>query len=102
MADWQRRLKLLPEWDQAQDGEITIQTLARVTTTRLRALEPFNIAEIDDEREEIAEQFEAIAEDADADISDFDSVMHDLYEWADTRLSGSDFGGKKVCWVETF
>lgn len=102
MANWQRRLKLTPEWDQAQEGEISIQTLARVTAKRLRSLAPFENAELDEARDEIAEQFEAIADDADADTGDYDNVMADLYDWADTRLDGEGFGGKKVCWVETF
>lgn len=102
MAQWQRKLILNPEWDQAQDNLITTQEMARSVAAKLRALKPFK-AEFDDineERDEIAENFEALSEDGAATQRDFNSAMEDLFNWGDQRLDG-DWNGKKVCWVDT-
>lgn len=100
MADWQRTLRLNPEWQRAQDGDLSIQYLASTTARRLKSLSPFGDDAIDDERDELVWQFEQIAADQDASTSDFDAVMGDLYDWADTRLD-EKWAGKRVCWVDT-
>lgn len=106
MANWQRTLRLQPEWGQAQDGEITLQQLAKVVAFRLRSLRPFGddvgrtILSFDDEREEIADNFEDIAGDDTATTDDFDDVMCALYDWADQHMDDK-WNGKKVCWIDT-
>jgi hypothetical protein len=102
MANWQRHLYLNPEWQQAKDGSITIQALAAVIAKRLRALRPFGERDEDlnEKRDEIAEEFEYIAKTPDATRDDFDNWMCDLYDWGDTRLE-QVWNGKKVCWVDT-
>ena len=102
MANWQRKIILNPEWDQAKDGEISYQELAAVITKRLRALKPFK-AELDDLNEElteIADEFEWLGASADTNVAAIDDLMHRLYDWGDQRLDG-DWNGKKVCWVDT-
>jgi len=101
MSNWQRRLKLQPEWDLAQNGRIAIQEMAQIVADRLKALEPFvgeRLVEL--ERMGLIEAFDDLTTDEDAIADHFDSLMDELYEWGDTSLDGR-FGGKKVCWIDT-
>lgn len=100
MANWQRKLRLQPEWGQRQDNEITAHQLAAAIARKLRALRPFHDESIDDERDEIADEFDAFSRDAEADVDDFDDVMTRLYDWGDIRLD-DNWNGKKVCWVDS-
>jgi hypothetical protein len=102
MANWQRHIYLNPEWQQAKDGELTIQELAGVVAKRLRALKPFHEQDHDlnEKRDEIAEEFEYIAKTPSATASDFDNWMGELYDWGDTSLE-QGWNGKKVCWIDT-
>ncbi len=100
MADWQRHLKLNPEWDRAKDGEITVQDLARSVAEKLRALRRLD-DDVESEKDDLVAQFEDIAASEGGDEARwFDDVMHDLYNWGDTRLDGT-WNGKKVCWIDT-
>jgi hypothetical protein len=102
MANWQRNIRLNPEWEQSKDGQITYQQLAAAIAKKLRALRPFK-AELDDINEQldtIASEFEGMADDASTSADDIDSVMHDLYDWGDMRLDG-EWNGKRVCFVDT-
>lgn len=102
MSNWQRTIRLNPEWSQAKDGEITHKQLAAVIAKRLRALTPFK-AELDDlneELDELADEFEWLAERVDTNADDIDNAMHSLYNWGDQRLDG-EWNGKKVCWIDT-
>lgn len=101
MAKWQRELNLLPEWRDAQDGKITPQDMAKIISARLRTLAPFGTG-LDFDRDELADQFDDFARDVDAEADDFDQIMQDLYDWADTHISGDFFNAKKACWVRTF
>lgn len=102
MADWQRKLILNPEWDQAQEHEISTQELARSVAVKLRALKPFgtSLAELNDERDGIAEEFDDLAANKSATQQDFNYAMQSLYDWGDQRIS-PEWNGKKVCWVDT-
>lgn len=102
MARWQRTIRLNPEWDQAQTGEITVQKMAAAIVMRLRALKDFGgeDADLDDSRSEIADEFEAISEDPSASNDEFDYVMRSLYDWGDQSIDG-EWSGKKACWIDT-
>ncbi len=104
MTDWQRKLQLQPEWDQAAEHEITIQQLAGVIADRLRVLAPFTdeFEDIDDQRQELADQFESMSQDETLTTSQFDYLMNDLYDWGDTQIGGKFFDAKKVCWINRF
>ena len=102
MANWQRTLNLIPEWDQAKEHTLAPQQLAGVIAARLKVLRPFGIAHLDDERNELVEMFEATAENEIADDADIDGLMRNLYDWADTPIGPTSFGGKRCCWVKTF
>jgi len=102
MTDWQRKLLLNPEWDQAQEGEISTQELARSIAAKLRALKPFGdeFEQVDDEAEQIAEEFDDLADDPNATKDNFNYVMQSLYDWGDQRFDG-EWNGKKACWIDT-
>lgn len=102
MANWQRNLRLWPEWDQASEGEITVHELATVIAERLRGLKDFGgiHQSIDEDRIYLAEEFEDLSNDKDADTSDFDELMERLYDWADIQIGGKFFDAKKVCWID--
>ncbi len=106
MTDWQRTLNLLPEWERAQDNEISPQQMAGVISKRLLDLEPFSGDDfgIDHERVVMAEAFEDLSTGTEAGAEEFDALMSDLYDWADTRLDDGVglFGAKMACWVRTF
>ena len=102
MSFWQRKLELMPEWGDAKERKITPQEMASVVAKRLKALKSFTGYEVvEQDREELIDEFESLAEDGAADFDDFDGVMHRLWDWGDTPLDGK-FGGKKVCWINTF
>jgi hypothetical protein len=100
VANWQRHLKLGPEFRLARDGALPIWELARVTAARLKALAPID-DNLDAEREELVFDFECIASDRDdASREEFDDLMGRLYDWADTPLDHA-WNGKKCCWIDT-
>src|SRR5690242_4000049 len=100
MANWQRTIRLNPEWDQAKEGEISIQALAAIVAKKLRAIRPFgeDYEDLNETREELIDEFESLASDPTAGTSAFDYVMESLFNWGDTSLDGR-FGGKKACWI---
>jgi hypothetical protein len=102
MADWQRHLYLNPEWDQAKEGGISRQQLSASIAAKLRGLAPFpaTLAELNEQREDIAVDFASMATEKDLSISDFDGQMCVLYDWGDERIS-PEWNGKKACWIDT-
>lgn len=111
MANWQFTLELGDVYHEGKE----IHELAGIVAERVKAL----VAEVRSRRaltlipkdtyEEMADElennilpmFEEVRDDASMDVEDFDSAMEDLYDWADTSLDGK-WGGKKMCWVNTF
>lgn len=80
MADWQRVLQLKPEWEQADNGDIPIQSLAETVAVRLAELKPFDDEYINEERDDIVAEFKDLAENEDATADDFDAIMSRLYD----------------------
>lgn len=101
MANWVRKIKLNPWWDQAKDGTVSIQILADKIAAKLAALPVFVEDDINFARDELVDQFKSIASDPFAGRDDFDSIMDELYDWGDTSLDGSQWMGRKVCWIDT-
>jgi hypothetical protein len=102
MAQWQRHLRLQPEWSKAQEDEISVQELAGVIAERLLALQPFTGRDewVESERIDLADEFAAISREASIDEEEFDGWMSQLYNWGDTALD-SHWNGRKVCWIDT-
>lgn len=101
MPQWQRTLKIGSHWKDAQAGKISHHQLATVLGALLKAMEPLNDEGLDEARQDLAGAFEDLAADKGATVSDFDDLMHDLYDWADTKLDDK-WNGKAVCWVDAF
>lgn len=102
MALWIQTLNLLPEWEQAKEGDISTCELARVVSERLSALVAYDDPYVEDERENLVDGFLALAEDDTVTEEDFDEVMVDLYDWADISVGGVFPKIRKVCWIKTF
>jgi hypothetical protein len=108
MAKWQRVLDLLPEYEAFQEDsdaaydETKLAALAGVVATRLKALEPFGEpnADLDSDRDDLVSDFEDFQQNP-GSVEEFNSLMAELYDWADTPLD-NEFAGKKACWVKTF
>lgn len=91
MPRWDHYLRIKEEWQAAQDDKISHQQLAKVIADRLEKID-FNDEDANFQRDELVDMFRGIQDDEGAEISLFDSIMSDLYDFADeVRL-----------WVETF
>jgi hypothetical protein len=99
VANWQRSIKLNPEWDQCGGGEITRQELAASIARKLSALHPLEHEQAEETRLELADSFEDMGRDADLSEAEFNGMMDDLYDWGDMALDAS-WNGKKVCWID--
>lgn len=100
MAQWQRTLRLQPEWGRAQDGSVPVHELAGVIAARLKSLVPFKDERVEDARQDLIREFEQLSQDDDTDVEEFDHWMNELYDWGDQSLDGK-WNGKKVCWIDT-
>ena len=103
MADWQRSLDLSDIWNKFKGDERNqpVEKLAGIIADRLEKLEPFGIDHVDGERDQLVEELRGFSQGQDDDRNEFDWIMGALYDWADRSLDGR-FGGKKVCWINTF
>ena len=101
MSDWQHKLELKDLHNKYRAGELTPEALGKEVSKRLTALIERNRPPISEdllsEAEDIASEFENGIE----EVDDYDNVLARLYDWADTSLDGK-FGGKKLCWINTF
>ena len=76
-----------------------MQQMAGVVAQRLRRLDFTD--DHNCERDDIADVFEDISTDDEATTYEFDSAMTELYDFADTQISGVFFDDVKLCWVKT-
>jgi hypothetical protein len=98
MANWQRTLDMRDVWE---IGDVCL--VAQTAADRLRALKPFEIEDIDWEKENLIDELEDLAKDDPSPTTDeFDYIWDKVYDWADTLLEGEARNGKKVCWIRTF
>lgn len=92
--NWKHILDIHDAWVKAEnDGNF--KEMARVIVEKLRDInfgEDFNC-----ERDDIIEAFIDLEHDKDANVNEFDSLMDELYNFADT---GTESG--KLLWVKTF
>lgn len=119
MADWQFKLEFKEFW---QDDEIALFDKSQKVVDGIKALlsdirkQADSISDhfkafkqlkesymdmADELENDILPMFEALVETESEDVEDFDYALEALYEWADTSLDNK-WGGKKMCWVNTF
>lgn len=97
MTYWLRELDIVTEWEQAEEGAITPQELARIISSKLNLMKATGNEGVDADLENFVERFKDFSNDPFAEAEDFDKLMWDFYDWADTELPG----GSKACWVRT-
>lgn len=101
MANWKRNLEIAAEWKQAKNGEISIAKLADIIVQKLKTITKFVDQDIEQEKEEIIEDFTDIAN-PESDVYNntevFDNAMERLYNWGDIPLD-AEWNGEKVCWI---
>lgn len=101
MADWQRKLVLTEAFEAYKAQELTVQEVSKIVVEKLKELLDFDDPYIDFCKQDILEDFETLSEDEEANEDEFNWWMESLYNWGDISLDGK-FGGKKVCWIQTF
>lgn len=101
MANWQRKVDFSSYTEQYDNAELSVQEFAKIVAGKLKGLEKFESATIDDQLEQIIYSFLDLANERDNDFAeeDFDCLLEDLYDWGDISLDDK-FGGKKVCWIQ--
>lgn len=106
MADWQFHVDFGDFW---HNDEFPIHIKAEIVATRLKIILPdiqmrrsttywYMANELE---QDIIPRFEELAETKNNDAEDFDDALTQLYDWADIALD-NNWGGKKMCWVNTF
>lgn len=108
MAKWERELDLTTDWGAFQNDpdaaydEVRLAGLAGLIASKIKLLEPFDAPneDLNYELEGILECFEDFRDNPDS-VEAFDSLMDELYDWADSSPYGK-FNGRKACWVKTF
>lgn len=102
MANWQRKLDLKDVWGKIKSSELSLCELSRIVANRLGELRNFNnYPFIDEEKDEIVEEFCDLALNSETTKADFDEVMEKLYDWGDLKL-GNTWPPEKVCWIGTY
>lgn len=106
MPKWCLTLDIKDAFQQALNDEISSIQLAGVIADRLEKLNIPSAAKdmevlLEMDQEELVDRFRYYFEDGIDDIHEFDGIMYDLYNWADTQLSGNFFDAVKLCWVKT-
>lgn len=97
MSNWVNRLDLKDLWKAKDENKLTIQELAKEVAKRIK--NKYFYDRYKDELEDIVINFETCSD----DVEEFDSILSDLYDWADTPLA-TPIGQmqRKMCWVATF
>ena len=95
MTDWLNKLDVSNLWKQFDNDEVNPQEVANEMTKRLNFI--YNKHNIRtgylDELTDVINQFEELSQDESATLSEFNSIMSDLYDWADFNHN---------CWIKTF
>lgn len=92
MANWQYRLDIKDEYDEAKAGTLKPHEMAHRIAAKIKALGPWGIMLAD-----IVDQFESMDERDTFD--DTDLVMDQLYDWGDQRVGPR--WDDKMCWIAT-
>jgi hypothetical protein len=106
MSRWQLRLEIKDIMEKMRSDEFTLQDGAKEIIKRLETFRPIIEKKFADylyEYEEAIEEFEIFAEDEgmNDETEEFDYRLERLYDWGDMPLD-SNFGGKKMCWINNF
>lgn len=96
MASWKYILDIKTEWEQCKENKITVQELGKIISKKLIEVSSSMSDDLKYEAEDIAECFNSVE-----DVEDFDSLMNDLYDFADTIIV-EGWSETRLMWVNTF
>ena len=107
MADWQLKLDIHEEFEQAGDGELPLGEFCKIVAEKVKALVlPKCLTESDEEeylveeRDEIVQEFEQLSEDSYITVDEVDSLIQRLYDWGDSSLDNNpSWNRKRLCWI---
>ncbi len=98
MANWKYRLELKDLWKAKNEEKISISELAKEVAKRIEKADFFSIKSNEQALRQIIMDFE----DCSDDVEEFDSILEQLYDWADTPLfTIRGEMQRKICWVNT-
>ena len=92
MSEWKRTLNLSDIWNDARCEKITVQELSLIISKRLNKLKIFKEENIEDEKQDLIDEFFCLSDDKSSTQEEFNWSMEALYNWADY---------KKTCWIKT-
>lgn len=98
MSHWIHKLDIHDAWVKSE-GDGDFKALSKVIIEKLAAID-FG-PHYNEERDGVIEAFQDLIDDSSATMGEFDSMMDELYDFGDIKLD-SNFGGKKLMWVNTF
>ena len=99
MSKWVNTLDLKDLWKAREEGNLTIQELGKAVADRIRKSKFYERKIHEEALREIVLNFE----DCSNDVEEFDSILSELYDWADTCLyTPLGYMQRKMCWIATF
>ena len=111
MSEWRNKIDISEAFEKAQNGEIDIGELTKITLTKLEKLKSKIKDEYMLERlDEIILYFEDVftieveepLEFVEFDRQElFDNALEALYDWGDTTIGHNDCMSIKMCWINT-
>ena len=87
MTNWQRELNLVNIWFEFKAGNLTVNDSALKIAKALERLKPFNNEDLDYEKQGIVDSFMNLAFDNEAKVECIDSLMNELYDWANNKIT---------------
>jgi hypothetical protein len=104
MAKWKYKIDVRREWSDYVADKGTIQGIAKAVLKKLNMIENLEATDAGYYSHDISSlimDFESLSEDPSITEYDFDSVMHGLYDWADTEIEPYEWPTNRMCAVRT-
>jgi len=100
-ASFQRKVDFSNYTEQYNNAELSVQEFAKIVAEKLKGLEKFKNASINNELDKIICDFEDLSYEEDDGFlqDDFDLLLGELYNWGDLPVDGR-LSGNKVCWIQ--
>lgn len=96
MANWINEIDIVDIWNKPINEEYTIQQLSKDIAEKLSNINYKN-SNIENEKRDLIDCFLDLSTQEELTDKEFDSLMDELYNWADQSLDSN----KNVCWIKT-
>lgn len=96
MANWINEIDIVDIWNKTINEEYTIQQLSKDIAEKLSNINYKN-SNIENEKRDLIDCFLDLSTQEELTDKEFDSLMDELYNWADQSLDSN----KNVCWIKT-